>query len=152
METLQDLIRFGEFNPDTNDSASTEDVLRGYLATRRLGVAKIQGRFAPIYDGEWLCQIRSSIRPSDHGIPELTHLDAATMQSTNRSLTQAASVLAHAQPDLAGIRYRSRFGHELENWAIFASGAIEIVNSGEPIADDDADLAKALRLLRQCRI
>jgi hypothetical protein len=48
---------------------------------------------------------------------------------------------------LDGIYYRSRYGHDLENWALFEP--FEISSPKVPIAvqPDDVDLQEACRLL-----
>ncbi len=152
VETLQNLIRFHAFEAGSDDSGSPETVMNAWLATATIGTARIDGAFANICDSFWLETVRAGILPPDNDLQGVTYLDAAVMQSTNRRLTQQASRLVHARPDHAGIRYRSRFGHEIENWAIFDNKAIEIVNPGEAVNDDDPDLHTAVRLLRNCLI
>jgi hypothetical protein len=43
----------------------------------------------------------------------------------------------------AGIYYRSKYGHDVENWALFEPFQIKITNS-ESIRADDPDLQRAL--------
>ncbi len=73
--------------------------------------------------------------------------DAALLQqSVPRSLTQAISRVVNNQ-GLSGIRYLSRYGHDIENWAIFEPFAIEIVES-KPLTGSDPDFQSALRIHR----
>ena len=46
---------------------------------------------------------------------------------------------------LAGIYYRSKYGHDIENWALFEPFQIDAKNS-EPIRADDPDFERALQL------
>ena len=63
-----------------------------------------------------------------------------------RRLTQLASLKVN-EAGLDGIYYRSRYGHDLENWALFEP--FEISSPEAPIAvrPDDVDLQEACRLL-----
>jgi hypothetical protein len=45
----------------------------------------------------------------------------------------------------AGVFYRSRYGHSLENWAIFEPFPLEDPRS-ESLSEDDPDFLEALRL------
>jgi len=68
-----------------------------------------------------------------------------------RQLTQHAGRNAF-ELGYAGICYHSRFGHSIENWAIFEDWAIsERFPIHQPksrkMAEDDPDLVEALRIL-----
>ena len=45
----------------------------------------------------------------------------------------------------AGIYYRSKYGHDIENWALFEPFQIK-VQEPEPLRPDDRDLQRALEL------
>jgi len=62
-----------------------------------------------------------------------------------RRLTQLASLEARRK-NFEGIYYRSRYGHDLENWALFEPFLL-IATNCEPIPPDDPTLLEALRML-----
>ena len=68
-----------------------------------------------------------------------------------RQLTQHAGRKAF-ELGYAGVFYHSRYGHSIENWAIFEDWAIserfpiQLPNSRK-VAEDDPDLLEALRIL-----
>ena len=72
-------------------------------------------------------------------------------QAEPRQLTQRAGRIAF-ELGFAGAFYHSRYGHSLENWAIFEDSSmpnrfpIRQPNSRK-IAEDDPDLLQALRVL-----
>lgn len=85
----------------------------------------------------------------------LDDLDAGELRRrVPRGLTQEVSRYLfehgsnpHGDP-VAGIRYLSRLGDELDNWAIFEGHELDaIVEADEEIAADDPDLASALATL-----
>ena len=61
-----------------------------------------------------------------------------------RNLTQLASRVVFSE-GLAGIYYRSKYGHDVENWAAFEPFQMN-VKDPEYIRTDDPDLQRALRL------
>ena len=74
-------------------------------------------------------------------------LDQAVLQAgAPRKLTQMVS-RAIFNAGLDGIRYPSKYGSAIENWALFEPFKIE-VKCTDLIALDDPDLARALQLLR----
>jgi hypothetical protein len=78
------------------------------------------------------------------GIEDLD--DSVLQRGEPRRLTQLASLRVN-EAGLDGIYYRSRYGHDLENWALFEP--FEISSPTTPIAvrPDDFDLQEACRLL-----
>ena len=75
----------------------------------------------------------------------LDDLDASVLQMTApRNLTQLVSRVVFSD-GLAGIYYRSKYGHDVENWALFEPFQINVKDS-ESIRSDDPDLQRALRL------
>jgi hypothetical protein len=48
--------------------------------------------------------------------------------------------------NFAGIFYRSRHGHSLENWAIFEPFPLENDATSEALSEDDPELQEALRV------
>ena len=72
-------------------------------------------------------------------------LDASVLQQTApRILTQFVSRIIFYE-GFAGIYYRSKYGHDIENWALFEP--FQIANLGaESILATDPDLQPALQL------
>jgi hypothetical protein len=130
-------------------------VPRVWLDTRVIGEATVQGRFVEVGEACSLATLRSALAP--HAIAYgLDEIDAATIRlKAPRGFTQEISRFVYEQRDnrgaFAGIRYRSRLGDEIDNWAIFEptpgaqSPFLEIKRS--TIEADDADLHEALRVL-----
>jgi len=82
--------------------------------------------------------------------------DAATIRlRAPRAFTQNVSRFVYEQRDeqgsFAGIRYRSRLGDEIVNWAVFEPAPDApspfLAKTSMPIEADDADLVAALDLL-----
>jgi hypothetical protein len=72
-------------------------------------------------------------------------LDASVLQQTApRSVTQLASRIVF-NDGFAGIYYRSKYGHDVENWALFEPVQINMQDP-ETIRPDDPDLQRALQL------
>jgi hypothetical protein len=71
--------------------------------------------------------------------------DASVLQQTApRILTQFVSRIVF-NGGFAGIYYRSKYGHDIENWALFEPFQIE-VRDPELIQPDDPDMQRALQL------
>ena len=109
-----------------------------------MGVATADGEYAGICNSEWIGRLRTLLAVDlvKFGFDDL---DASVLQQTApRVLTQLASRIVF-KDGLAGIYYRSKYGHDVENWALFEPFQINVSNS-TPIRDDDPDLLRALRL------
>ena len=77
------------------------------------------------------------------GVPDL---DASVLQSgLSRRITQLVSRVAYEQ-GYPGICYRSRYSHDLENWALFEPFRLQDATS-EPVDNDRPALREALRIL-----
>ncbi len=77
----------------------------------------------------------------------LADLDVAILQQGQpRRLTQLASLEVY-KSGLNGIYYRSRYGHDLENWAIFEPFDVQVAADAELISEDDPDLLAACAIL-----
>jgi hypothetical protein len=112
---------------------------------RLIGSASISGNFADVGSAEWLSFLRRGLAPLliALGIPEF---DASVLQRTGpRLLTQRVSEFCY-KAGLDGIRYLSKYGHDIENWALFEPAALT-AEQQERIRSDDPDLLEALRLL-----
>ena len=72
--------------------------------------------------------------------------DSVLQQGEPRRLTQLASLKVN-EAGLDGIYYRSRYGHDLENWALFEPFEIGSPQASIAVRPDDVDLQEACRLL-----
>jgi hypothetical protein len=76
------------------------------------------------------------------GMPDF---DASVLQrSESRCLTQAASNIVYSK-EFNGIRYLSKYGHEIENLALFEPADLSD-QLHHDIQPDDADLLEAFRI------
>jgi hypothetical protein len=119
-------------------------VPREWLCNRMIGSANAQGRFADVGASDWLAKLRRILATLliSHGIPDL---DASVLQRSGpRVLTQNVSSVVYRE-GFNGIRYLSKYGHDIENWALFEPADLtsRLENS---IQADDPDLLEALRL------
>jgi hypothetical protein len=130
-----------------NDFYPLGQVPAEWFGARLLGTAAFWGEYAEVCGNEWLSRLRSELGPrllAQFGIHDL---DQAVLQAgAPRKLTQMVS-RAIFNAGLDGIRYPSKYGSAIENWALFEPFKIEVRRTG-PIALDDPDLARALQLLR----
>ena len=121
------------------------EVPEEWFSERQLGTATIDGEYADICNAEWISRLEKKLLPQfkEFGLTEFT---AATLQQTHpRRLTQLISRAVYDE-GLSGIRYPSKYGHDLENWAIFEPFPIRDL-SIDPIYPTDVDALKALELL-----
>lgn len=117
-----------------------------WTETRLLGSAEHQGRYADLYGSEWVGLLRRELAAQCVALG-IGELDAAALQlSAPRRLTQIASRRAY-QLGFDGIMYRSRFGHDIENWALFEPFKIN-PKSAMAIDLDDPDLRRAMAIHR----
>lgn len=148
METLArfrpDLSLLAELNEldGENDFAPIGTLSLDWLTERRMGTATANGEYADIYASGWSSHLRRTLAAKALSMG-LTDIDVATLQAgVPRQLTQQASLEVY-EHKLNGIFYRSRYGHSLENWAIFEPFPLTDKTSSF-ITPDDADLAYAL--------
>ena len=117
---------------------------REWLAVRMMGSAKMDGAFADIYAASWVSHLRKSLA-ADALRLGVKDIDLSTLENAQpRRLTQLASRQAY-RLKFDGIFYHSRYGHSLENWAIFEPFPLENAIS-EALSEDDPDLMEALRI------
>jgi hypothetical protein len=115
-----------------------------WLQKRILGVATAGGDYADICSSEWISRLRKSLAAhlNRFGIEDI---DASVLQKTApRILTQFVSRIVF-YAGFSGIYYLSKYGHDIENWALFEPFRIA-VREPEPVRGDDSDLQLALRL------
>lgn len=115
-----------------------------WVEKRIMGVATADGDYADICSSEWISRLRRSLTAQleKFGVEDV---DASVLQKTApRILTQFVSrIVSYA--GFAGIYYLSKYGHDIENWALFEPFQIK-VKEHQTIRSDDPDLQRALRL------
>lgn len=112
---------------------------------RLLGTAAVEGNYADIFAAEWIALLRQQLADECLRLG-LSDLDASVLQSHSpRRLTQLVS-LEVSRRGYDGIYYRSRYGHDLENWALFEPFRIQRTTAHAIAAHDPAFL-EALRIL-----
>jgi hypothetical protein len=127
-----------------DDFSPLGEVPHVWLEERLLGSAIIEGEYADVCGSVLLSRLRIQLasRFAEFGIDDL---DASTLQRTTlRSLTQAISRTIY-NDGLDGVYYRSKHGHDIENWALFEPFKIVAAYKSE-IQDTDPSLQEALRL------
>lgn len=151
LETLArfraDLSLLAELNEieGVNDFLPLGTVPREWCDERLLGFAHADGDYADIYASGWILLLRHRLAGEWVRLG-VSDLDASVLQQhAPRRITQLASLEARRR-NFDGIYYRSRFGHDLENWALFEPFRIS-QEGAEPIAPDDATLREALQML-----
>lgn len=142
-----DLSLLAELNEieGENDFVPLGTVPREWRDERLLGFAHADGQYADIYASGWILLLRHRLAAECLRLG-LSDLDAAVLQRyAPRRITQLASLEARRR-SFDGVYYRSRYGHDLENWALFEP--FRISNQGsESIAPDDATFLEAARML-----
>jgi hypothetical protein len=110
-----------------------------------MGGASTAGVYAEIYASGWVGHLRQKLSKLAIEI-DLPDIDTATLQrDIPRAFTQHASYEVWLA-GLNGIYYRSRYGHNLENWALFEPFQLSNVTSA-PLNLIDQDLDLALKTL-----
>ena len=159
LETLArfrpDLEVLAELDRIEGDAEPPPAVPRSWLDNRLLGEATVEGRFVDVGDTTWLATLRGALAASAirHGLDEI---DAATIRlRAPRVFTQQVSRFVYEQRDdrgaFAGIRYRSRLGDDVINWALFEPAPDTespfVSTTAAAIEADDPDMQAALRVL-----
>jgi len=127
-----------------NDFFPLGTVPREWCEERLLGSAHAEGNYADIYGAEWIAHLRQRLAGECLRLG-LTDLDASVLQrSAPRRLTQLASLEAWSKK-FDGVYYRSRHGHDLENWALFEPFRISRASAAE-ITTQDETFLEALRI------
>ena len=109
-----------------------------------MGSALAHADCADIYLSEWIDRLRVKFLPhlAEFGIRDL---DTSTLHASSpRKLTQIISRIVYEER-LNGIKYRSKFGYDIENWAFFEPVTLES-KVIEDLKLDDLDLVRALQL------
>ncbi len=115
-----------------------------WLRKRILGIATAGGEYADLCSSEWISRLRKSLAThlTRFGVEDI---DASVLQKTApRTLTQfVPRIVFYA--GFSGIYYLSKYGHDIENWALFEPFQIN-VRDPETVPVEDRDLQLALRL------
>jgi RES domain-containing protein len=107
-----------------------------WVERRVMGVASARGEYADVCSSEWISRLRI-VLAGHLGKFGLADLDASALQMTApRNVTQLVSRIVFSN-GLAGIYYRSKYGHDVENWALFEPFQIN-VQDPETIDEDAA--------------
>ena len=128
-----------------DDYLPVGEVPATWCSNRVIGSASAQGGYADICGAEWIAALRRKLGSEclRLGFPDL---DAVALQTPSpRILTQLASRVVYDM-GLAGVYFRSRYGHDLENWALFEPCRLRDVQS-KGFTRDHPALAEALRIL-----
>lgn len=129
-----------------DDFAAIGVIPVGWLQSRIMGKAAISGKYADVCSNGWIENLRRRLAAEVLRLG-LDDLDASVLQRAEpRAITQKASRVIY-ENGCDGIFYRSRFGHDLENWAMFEPFHIESTLIETPLSPDDPDLAQALQIL-----
>lgn len=115
-----------------------------WVEKRIMGVATANGEYADVCSSEWISRLRKllAVHLEKFGVDDV---DASILQKTApRILTQFVSRIVFSA-GFAGIYYLSKYGHDIENWALFEPFQINL-KAPEPIRRDDRDLQRALQL------
>lgn len=128
-----------------DDFLAVGEVPLEWCANRVIGTAAAEGNYADIYAAEWIALLRRKL-VSECLRMGLRDLDASGLQNSSpRTLTQLVSRIVYDM-GLAGVYYRSRYGHNQENWALFEPCRIHRTKSRRVTTDDEA-LAEAMKIL-----
>lgn len=129
-----------------NDFFPLAQVPQAWCETRVLGTGTTAGVYADIYTTQWVGHLRTTLSAECLRLG-LQDLDVAVLQQGQpRRLTQLASLEVY-KGGLNGIFYRSRYGHDLENWALFEPFDLQIVGNAEAVRPDNADFLAACKVL-----
>jgi len=127
-----------------NDYFPLGEVPLEWIEKRMMGVATAGGEYADVCSSQWISRLRVMLARhiQRFGVDDL---DASVLQMTApRALTQLVSRVVFSE-GLAGIHYRSKYGHDVDNWALFEPFEISVRNP-ESIRPDDPHLQRALQL------
>jgi hypothetical protein len=134
-----------------DDFTAFGTVRRAWLKGRCIGTANVEGEYADIYALGWVSHFRTTLA----GIAVklgMKDFDLSSLEPAEpRLLTQRAARIAF-ELGYAGVFYHSRYGHSIENWAIFEDWTMSerfpiYQATSRKVAEDDPDLMEALKVL-----
>jgi hypothetical protein len=124
-------------------------VPREWIKGRCIGTADVEGEHADIYALRWVSHLETALARIGTKLA-LKHIDLSALERAEpRELTQHAGRVAF-ELEYAGVYYHSRWGHSIDNWAIFEQWRERLPIHrpySRKVAEDDPDLAEALRIL-----
>lgn len=119
-------------------------VPKEWLRKRFMGSATADGRFADVCASVWVAALRAKLATVLIGLA-IPDLDASVLQRSGpRLLTQSVSEIVYLE-GFDGIRYLSKYGHDIENWALFEPASLTGQIADE-IGPNDPDLLEAFRI------
>jgi hypothetical protein len=122
-------------------------VVEQRLEPRQMGMARMdlsEGNFAEVCTSQWVSRLRAALLPRFFALG-IESFDVSTLlASSPRRLTQLVSRYVY-EIGLRVIRYPSKHGTDLENWAFLDWVPLTTLGVAE-IRLDDPDLLEALRL------
>ena len=128
-----------------DDFTAFGTVRKAWLKGRCIGSANVEGVYADIYALGWVSHLRTALAGVAVKLG-MKDFDLSSLEPAEpRLLTQQAGRIAF-KLGFAGVFYHSRYGHSIENWAIFEP--FRIANRKSKRANEkDPDLVEALRIL-----
>lgn len=153
---LQTIAGLEEVKPDGDDpDLRPGEVPKEWASNRAMGCAVLQGEFCDVGASKTLAHLRTALAATMIEF-KLEDLDASTVRLSRRGVTMRISRYIYECADedgrrtFAGIRYPSKHGDELENWAVFQNTLYEqapFVNvRHDDINPDDPDFVAAVAL------
>ncbi len=115
-----------------------------WFDSRAMGEALVKAECADVNLSPWIDRLRIKLLPylAEFGI---TDLDASVLHASYpRKVTQTISRIVYEE-GLNGIKYRSKFGYDIENGAFFEPVSLEH-KPAQDLKLDDPDLSLALQL------
>lgn len=141
----------GDPRDDRFPTAVPGAVPAGWLDHRLLGTANCDAAFADIGHARSLAHLREALAPVVVRLG-LAEVDAAAIRAhVPRAFTQEISrhvyecTTAEGDRAFQGVRYLSRLGDDVTNWAICEPAAIDFLDA-EQLRLDDPDLSRAIEL------
>jgi RES domain len=134
-----------------DDFTAFGTVRRAWIKRRCIGTANVEGEYADIYALGWVSHLRTALA----GIAVklgMKDFDLSSLEPAEpRVLTQQAGRIAF-ELGYAGVFYHSRYGHSIENWAIFEDWTLPDrfpihQPKSQKVVEADPDLLEALRIL-----
>lgn len=140
------IAAFGEIeNAGDDDRIPFGIVPLSFIFSREIGRAHLSGEFVDVAVAETIGVLR--IQAADicitHSIQDVDL--SALCSSTPRAFTQAISRFIYER-DHAGVRYLSKYGADIENWAVFEPFDRVIPHASDRISPKDEDLRQALEI------
>lgn len=120
-------------------------VPKDWLTKNLLGSARLISHpgCADICSATWIHRLNAVLGPELAKLG-ISALDASMLyQAKYRHLTQLVSKFVRSE-HYGGIYYRSRWGNDIDNWAIFEPWNLDR-DLASPIAPNDPDLVSAMR-------